>query len=73
MAGVGFYTGEESYESFELQARGVRSIAENCGYVMEETEEDMPVEGILIVAAAGIIGVAAGVILAKKYKKKRNK
>lgn len=73
VAGVGFYTGEESYESFELQARGVRSIAENCGYVMEETEEDMPVEGILIVAAAGIIGVAAGVILAKKYKKKRNK
>ena len=36
VAGVGLYTGEESYESFELQARGVRSVAENCGYFQKE-------------------------------------
>ena len=36
VAGVGLYTGEESYESFELQARGVRSVAENCGYFKKE-------------------------------------
>lgn len=36
VAGVGLYTGEESYESFELQARGVRSVAENCGYFQQE-------------------------------------
>lgn len=38
VANVGLYTGEKSYESFELQARGVRSVAENCGYFKKEKE-----------------------------------
>ena len=38
LAGVGFYTGEASYESFELQADGVRSVAENYGFLQDETE-----------------------------------
>ena len=36
LAGVGFYTGEASYESFELQAEGVRSVAQNYGFLQEE-------------------------------------
>ena len=36
LAGVGFYTGEASYESFELQADGVRSVAQKYGYVPAE-------------------------------------
>ena len=70
VAGVGFETGEKSYETFELQARGVRSVAVNCGYFAEEGE-GLPEDAIIGIAAAGI-GLVAGIVYIILKKKKKN-
>jgi len=69
VAGVGYYTGEESYESFELQAKGVRSVAENYGYFQEEKGMS---EDVMVGILAAVIGTVSGIILII-LKKKKNK
>ncbi|MBE5955160.1 MAG: YdcF family protein [Lachnospiraceae bacterium] len=69
-AGVGYYTGEESYESFELQAKGVRSVAENCGYFKAEGEGLS--EDVMVGIVAAVIGTVSGIILITLKKKKNH-
>ena len=68
LAGVGFYTGEKSYETFELQARGVRSVAENYGY-FQGHEEGKSGDAMIGILMAGV-GIAAGAVLLLINKKK---